>query len=449
LNNQSLEKIIEEEYKKYQLYTINDRAIPYAEDGLKPVQRRILYTLFKNKNKGLIKISSLTGLVLTLSPHGPASVDSASTSMGQSHTFSNNYPFIEGKGNYGNRMNPSPAAPRYIEGKLPKVFENILFDDMNQVEMIPSYDEKTVEPKSLKVKLPLVLLNGVQGIATGFSTNIPSFNHRDIIDSMINYIKTKKTKRINPWVRGYKLKPNYSRAENRIEYPMLIEEVKGKVKITELPGMSAEEVNKYLYQFMDEDYIKDIIDNSKHEVDIELLFKKGRRPRIKEIKEKIEKSKYLTPNFTLVKKSGEDEGIKIYKNPEEIISEFTEERLKVVKKRYELLIKDSEEELNKNNEIVRFIKEKHYAIAEKKKDKSEYTKYLKTKKFKYFDYLSELPVYRMTKEEVNKRQLLVKDLSSKIKEYKKIFKSKKLVEEKLIEELQIVKKDLDDYIKKI
>ena len=139
-----LSDIVKEEYRNYQIYTLMDRAIPYLQDGLKPGQRRILYTLWKNQSKGLLKVSSATGLVLTLHPHGPASVESAIVNMAQDYTFSNNYPLIDKKGYFGERMETGAAASRYIECKLGKVAEYLLFDDMDQVEMVPNYDERTM-----------------------------------------------------------------------------------------------------------------------------------------------------------------------------------------------------------------------------------------------------------------------------------------------------------------
>lgn len=130
----NLEDIVKEEYRNYQIYTLMDRAIPYLQDGLKPGQRRILYTLYKNQSKNFVKVSSATGLVLTLHPHGPASIESAIVNMAQDYTFSNNYPLIDKKGYFGERMETSPAAGRYIECKLGEFVSYLLFDDLNQVE---------------------------------------------------------------------------------------------------------------------------------------------------------------------------------------------------------------------------------------------------------------------------------------------------------------------------
>ena len=108
---------------------------------------------------------------------------------------------------------------------------------------------------------------------------------------------------------------------------------------------------------------------------------------------------------------------------------------------------DTQSSINKNNEIIRFIKEKHYAQAENKKNRQDYMDYLKSKKFSYFEYLADMAIYRMTKEEVEKRQLLVKDDTDKIKEYKKILSSKKLIEDKLIEELVEINDLLNHFLR--
>ena len=115
----SLEEAVRVEYRTYQIYTLMDRAIPYLQDGLKPVQRRILYTLWKNQSKGLMKVSSATGLVLTVHPHGPPSIESSIVNMAQDFTFSNNYPLIAKKGYFGERMDSrkytSLDSPNYVD----------------------------------------------------------------------------------------------------------------------------------------------------------------------------------------------------------------------------------------------------------------------------------------------------------------------------------------------
>ena len=444
LESVPLETLVKDEYRIYQIYTLMDRAIPYLQDGLKPSQRRILYTLFKNQSKGLMKVSSLTGLVLTLHPHGPASVESSIVNMAQDYTFSNNYPLIDKKGYFGERMETQAAAARYIEAKLGEVAKVLLFDDMNQVQMIPNYDEKVMEPVGLLPKLPIMLLNGAEGIGTGFSSVIPCFKHNDIIASMKEVVNTGKAKKIKPWSRNYSEKVEVDKA-GKIFYRMGFEKKGDTICINELPrGYDAKKIYKFLNKHIDNDFIKDYIDSSvDNSINIELIFKRGQTPSLNQVTKVMGTVSSQVPNYTLIS----ERGVKVLDRAEQIIEIFTAQRLEVVKRRYELLIFDAKERLNKNNEIIRFIKEKQYAQAEKKANRKSYVDYLTSKKFKYADYLADMAIYRMTKEEVSKRTLMIKDDKARIKEYEAIFKSPLKIKKKLIAELDDVSKKLDDIMK--
>ena len=439
-----LESIIRDEYRTYQIYTLMDRAIPYLQDGLKPSQRRILFTLWKNQSKGLMKVTGLTGLVLTLHPHGPASIESSIINLAQDYTFSNNYPLIDKKGYFGERMENQAAAGRYIECKHGEVAKLLLFDDMNQVQMVPNYDEKVMEPLGLLPKLPIMLLNGAEGIGTGFSSVIPSFNHKDIVKSMIQYIETGSPRKIKPWVRNYSEQVDVDKT-GRINFKMGFKEISGKIYIVELPrGYDAKKIYKFLNKHMDNDFLKDYIDSTvDNNVMIELIFKRGQTPTLEEVEKEMGTSVSLSPNYTLIS----ERGVKILNQPEEIITIFTEQRLEVVRRRYELLIFDAKERLNKNNEIIRFIKEKHYSIAEKKANRKAYVDYLTSKKFVYAEYLADMAIYRMTKEEVSKRLLMITDDKAKIKEWEKIVSSPAKIKKELIKELEEVSTKLEAIMK--
>ncbi|MBD67159.1 MAG: hypothetical protein CME62_18305 [Halobacteriovoraceae bacterium] len=439
-----LSAIVKDEYRTYQIYTLMDRAIPHLQDGLKPSQRRILFTLWRNQSKGLMKVTGLTGLVLTLHPHGPASIESSIVNLAQDYTFSNNYPLIDKKGYFGERMETQAAAGRYIECKLGEVAKLLLFDDMNQVEMVPNYDEKVMEPLGLLPKLPMMLLNGAEGIGTGFSSVIPSFNHKDIIKSMIQFVETGKPKKIKPWVRNYNEDVDVERS-GKIQFHMGFKEIDGKIFITELPrGYDAKKVYKFLNKHIDNDFIKDYIDSTvDNDVMIELVFKRGQQPELEEVQKVMGTSSSLSPNYTLIS----ERGVKVLDKPEDIIEIFTTERIKIVKRRYELLIQDAKERLNKNNEIIRFIKQKHYAVAEKKANRKAYVEYLSSKKFHYAEYLADMAIYRMTKDEVSKRNLMIKDDKAKIAAWEKIVASPAKVKKELINELNEVGTKLDEIMK--
>ena len=434
-----LEALVKEEYRTYQIYTLMDRAIPYLQDGLKPSQRRILFTLWKNSNKGLVKVSSLTGLVLTLHPHGPASVEQSIVNLAQDYTFSNNYPLIDKKGYFGERMETQAAAARYIECKMGKVAEILLFDDMNQVQMVPNYDEKVMEPVGLLPKLPIMLLNGAEGIGTGFSSVIPSFNHDDIIKSMISFVQTGKIKKVKPYFRYYTEKVEMDE-KGRIITKMAFKQDGEKIFITEVPkGYDAQKIYRHLNKHMDNDFLKDYIDSTVDNIiNIELVFKRGQTPTLEEVEKVMGVSSSIVPNYTLIT----EKGVKVFHTAEEILEVFTVQRVAVTKRRYELLISDYEGRLTKNNEIIRFIKEKHYAIAEKKANRKDYIDYLTKQNFTYAEYLADMAIYRMTKEEVEKRQLLIKDETKALNEFKKILKSPELLKNKLVEELEDTGKKL-------
>jgi DNA gyrase subunit A len=434
-----LQDLVKEEYRTYQIYTLMDRAIPYLQDGLKPSQRRILFTLWKNSNKGLVKVSSLTGLVLTLHPHGPASVEQSIVNLAQDYTFSNNYPLIDKKGYFGERMETQAAAARYIEAKLGKVAELLLFDDMNQVQMVPNYDEKVMEPVGLLPKLPIMLLNGAEGIGTGFSSVIPSFNHEEIIKSMISFVETGKVKKIKPFFRYYTDKPEFDE-KGRIVTRMTFKQVGEKIFITEVPkGYDAAKIYRHLNKHMDADFLKDYIDSSvDNTINVELIFKRGQTPSLEEVEAVMGVTSSIAPNYTLIT----EKGVKVFHTVEEILEVFTAQRVVVTKRRYELLIKEYEDRLNKNNEIIRFIKEKHYAIAEKKANRKDYIDYLSKEKFIYAEYLADMAIYRMTKEEVEKRQILIKEETTALTEFRKILKSPDLLKKKLVAELEDTGKKL-------
>ncbi|WP_372653780.1 DNA gyrase subunit A [Halobacteriovorax sp.] len=439
-----LEDIVREEYRTYQIYTLMDRAIPYLKDGLKPGQRRILFTLWKNQSKGLMKVSSATGLVLTLHPHGPASVESAIVNMAQDYTFSNNYPLIDKKGYFGERMETSPAASRYIECKLGKISQILLFDDMDQVEMIPNYDEKVMEPLNLLPKLPLMLLNGAEGIGTGFSSVIPSFSHKEIINSMISFLETGKAKKLKPFNNGYNL-PIERDQRGRLIFNMGFEEVDGTIYINELPrGYDAQKIYKYLTKYMEADFIKDFVDSSvDNDVKIELIFKRGAEKTLKEVEAEMGTASTQVPNYTLIS----ERGVRIFDKPEEIIEIFSGQRLAVVKRRYELRCQGLKDKIQQNNEIIKFIKKKEYEVATKSKNRKSFVEYLGKKKYVYNDYLADMPIYRMTKEEVAKRALMVKEDTKLLAQYTKVAKSDRLIKKKLIEELKDTGEQLTAWLK--
>ena len=185
--NVDIEKEMKKSYLDYSMSVIVGRALPDVRDGLKPVHRRILYTLHENgltPDKAYRKCADTVGAVLgRYHPHGDASVYDALVRMAQD--FSLRYPMIDGHGNFGSIDGDPPAAYRYTESRMSKISLNMLTDiEKDTVDFISNYDDRLKEPVVLPSKLPNLLVNGATGIAVGMATNIPPHNLGEVIDGI-------------------------------------------------------------------------------------------------------------------------------------------------------------------------------------------------------------------------------------------------------------------------
>ena len=187
----NIEEEMKSSYIDYSMSVIVSRALPDVRDGLKPVQRRVLYGMSElgvTSGKPFKKSARIVGEVLgKYHPHGDSSVYMAMVRMAQS--WSLRYPLVDGQGNFGSVDGDSPAAMRYTEARLMKVTEDTLMDlDKDTVDMIPNFDESLKEPSVLPTRIPLLLVNGASGIAVGMATNMPPHNLSDTIDAICAYI---------------------------------------------------------------------------------------------------------------------------------------------------------------------------------------------------------------------------------------------------------------------
>ena len=187
----ALEEIMGERFASYAKEIIQDRAIPDVRDGLKPVQRRILFAMYKAGNtydKKYIKSAATVGDVLgKYHPHGDSSVYDAMVRMSQ--WWKQNTPLIDMKGNNGSMDGDPAAAYRYTEARLAKISNELLGDlDKNTVNFAPNFDDRLLEPTVLPAKFPNLLVNGAMGISAGYATNIPPHNLGEIIDATIKRI---------------------------------------------------------------------------------------------------------------------------------------------------------------------------------------------------------------------------------------------------------------------
>ena len=189
-----LQKTMEQSYIEYAMSVIASRALPDVRDGLKPVQRRVLYSMIELNNgpdKPHRKSARIVGDTMgKYHPHGDSSIYGALVNMAQE--WSTRYPLVDGHGNFGSVDGDGAAAMRYTEARLSKISMELLADiNKNTVDFVPNFDETEKEPTVLPSRYPNLLVNGTQGIAVGMATNIPPHNLREVVKAVVKIIDNK------------------------------------------------------------------------------------------------------------------------------------------------------------------------------------------------------------------------------------------------------------------
>ena len=255
----SLEEIMGERFGKYSKYIIQDRAIPDVRDGLKPVQRRILFSMYKEKNtydKPYKKSARAVGDVMgKYHPHGDSSIYDAIVRMSQEWKMRE--PFVDMQGNNGSIDGDSAAASRYTEARLSKISNEMLRDiDKDTVIFAPNYDDTLLEPTVLPSRFPNLLVNGTTGISAGYATNIPPHNLSEVIDAtiyridnpnsrldtLLNYVKGPDFPTGGVAIGAAGIHEAYETGRGKIIIRSKLTVEKNKIVITEIPY----EVNKQL-----------------------------------------------------------------------------------------------------------------------------------------------------------------------------------------------------------
>ena len=187
----NIEEEMRRSYLDYSMSVIIGRALPDARDGLKPVHRRILYTMHEmglQSNKKYTKCAKVVGQAMGVyHPHGDSAIYDSLVRMAQ--PFSMRYPLVDGQGNFGSVDGDPPAAMRYTECRLEKISSDLLADiEMETVDFVPNYDESTYEPFVLPTRIPNLIVNGSNGIAVGMATNIPPHNLTEVVNAAIEMV---------------------------------------------------------------------------------------------------------------------------------------------------------------------------------------------------------------------------------------------------------------------
>lgn len=434
--------------KRYSRYVCDSRAIPHEIDGLKPVQRRILWAMWNSDARNrFTKTVKVAGLAMGFHPHGDKSIQDALSAMAQDFTFANNIPLVSGEGTFGDVLDPDAiASPRYTEVKLSDFVKDLgFFESLPDIDYVKNYDETEDEPIHFVGKIPVVLLNHIQGIATGFRSFIPGHKLGDIIDSQIAYLKTGKPKKLFPWYKDYGGEIRLTQNENGTWIMTTTFGFKWEgetLYLTDAPmSWDREKVINFLDELLERKdiWLKDYVDHSSQRFKIELIYKRGEKPTEKMIKELFNKEQSEALSYNVITYEGRLKNIL----PEEIIKRFCDFRKQHLIRRFKRLAGLEQEKIDRNSELIRFIQEKWNQKVVTIKSKQDFENQLKAAKFKYFEWLSGIPVYRMTLEEVKKCEEAIVEAKAKFSEYTDLYKKDEKLTNFMIQELTELKNKWD------
>jgi DNA topoisomerase-2 len=421
------------------------RSIPNLIDGLKPSQRKVIYTLFKKNYSKEVKVAQFGASVaeLTHYHHGEASLYSTIIGMAQDYMGTNNINLLNPNGNFGTRLmsGKDASSPRYIfteaSDKLKEIFKS---DDFNIINY-NFEDTEQIEPVYYVPTIPMILVNGCQGIGTGFSTFVPQYNPKDIIQNMKALVGNGVYREMTPWYRGFKGKISKATDISYNVYGVFdYDKEKSVINITEIPiNVSTEDYIKTLDALTDTSI--DYISFKNKSTDIEVHFELKVSKTLKITKEELYKTLKLTKalsinNMHLFDKNG---AIKKYKTSKSILQHFFTVRLDHNEKRKKYLMDSYTETLNVLNNKIRFLKEimdnKLTVYRVSKKDlvlKLSERKY--TKSQDSYDYLTNMPIYSFTSEKLKELADKSSNVNKKLKDL-----SVKSSKDILLEDLEEIK----------
>ena len=447
-----VEEEVKQSYIDYAMSVIVGRAIPDVRDGLKPVQRRILYAMYDMgllPDKNFVKSARIVGTVLGyFHPHGDQAVYEALVRMAQG--FVMNYPLIVGQGNFGSIDGDPPAAMRYTEAKLSKYALLMLEDiDKDTVDFLPNFDGSALEPQVLPSKFPNLLCNGTSGIAVGLATSVPPHNLKEVAKALILVAQNPdvETEQIMEHLKGPDFPTggiieNYQeliefykkgKGQARIRAKAHIEKVSGgreQIVITEIPyQVNKSELIKRMAELVKEGRLKEISDirDESDKEGLRIVVELKREAKGSEVLEKLYRYTQLRKNFpinfvVLIDGEPRQVGIKV------LLQEFIRHRLEVIYRRSKYYLKKAEERLHIVNGLMIALSNLDQVIQDIRtsKDGAE----AKEKLMRNYSLTEvqanavlELRLHRLTSLERKKLEEEEKELREKIAYYRKLVES--------------------------
>ncbi|EZF32142.1 DNA topoisomerase 2 [Trichophyton interdigitale MR816] len=457
----------------------NIRSIPSVVDGLKPGQRKVLYTMFKRNVRKDVKVVELAGYVsgMTAYQHGDNSLHTTIVGLAQTFVGSNNINCLEPSGNFGSRLQggSDSASARYIYTRL-SPFARRLFHQADEPLLVNNIDDgKVIEPETYVPVVPLILINGADGIGTGWSTSIPNYNPEEVVDNLKRLMAGEELVPMKPWFRGFK--GEVTGSGDRYKFSGIIKQTAdNEVEITELP------IRTWTQDFKDKleeiikaekvpSFIKDYKDYNTH-TDVHFIIQMEEKHMKKALEEGLEEKFKLvkqiaTSNMVAFDAEGR---ITRYETPEDILRAFYAVRIKLYEKRKQYLLSELQTQLDKLSNQARFVQmiiDGKLVISKKKK--AVLIQELQEKGFKPFpkvvgtpepgeagdveeeedeeeetttaaassdayDYLLSMPLWSLTQERVDKLRRQIGDKEMEVDALIKLSKE------------DLWRKDLDEFI---
>ncbi len=468
---QPIEEEVKSSYLDYAMSVIVGRAIPDVRDGLKPVQRRILYAMYEENmypNKPFKKSARTVGNVIAkYHPHGDAAVYDALVRMAQDFTL--RYPLIQGQGNFGSIDGDPPAAMRYTEARLTKLAMEMLADiDKNTVDMMPNFDGSMEEPEVLPAKFPNLICNGAAGIAVGLSTNIPPHNFTEVAEALkyLADFPNATVEELCQFIKGPDFPTGGILITPKEEIIKIYENargsvtVKGKARIEKLPGNRHRIVIYEIpYQVNKVDLIKRIAElvRTGKEKGISDLRDESDRTGIRiviELKREADPEKVLKKLYrstSLQKSIPINLTVLVNKQPKildlkGILWEFIKHRIQVITRRTLFELEKAEKRLHIVEGLLKALEnaDRVIEVVRASKDTNE-AKEILTKEFELSEAqataILDMRLSRFTALEGGKLKEEADQLRERISEYQKILSSEE-------EKIKVFKEELDEMILK-
>lgn len=406
-------------YKIYEKETVFKRAIPSLFDGCKPIHRKILFTALSVLNNG--KFNGTDGFSGALKQfanyhHGDMSRDGAICNMAAD--FKNNIPLFIGKGNFGNRLEPTPAAARYTSIKLNKDFLKYMI--MTEIlEYTPQDDNNFYEPNNYYFSIPMVLVNGSNGIAVGLKTDILSYNPIDIKRNVLQVLNNKKQTKLIPLIPKFN-----GTIINEDETFYMVGKIdivnNNSLHISEIPANYTQE--KYisiLQKLKEKNIINDYKDNSTENIDIEIKLTRNSLNRIKDNLIDEFKLKTALKESINVLSSNNDE-VLFFESPEKLIEFYVKELLIKIDKYILFKIDEFSEKINKLEQKNKFI-EYVLSIDIRKYSSNDIKEYAVNILKLNLEYVKEfllISILGLTKDSIEKYKIEIEKYKIELNKYK-------------------------------